>query len=192
MTREVHLSESQDEPECEAILATWMELGDDEGMQSAAKDALGEALEGTVRRGCRWETLCWQSPKSRIRGFLGAHPRTRRAGAGHPCAPGSDVVFEVEVGSLGERVSSLTTSLDAYKLLRNRFISTFKRDKLGTAGGNAWAHGGDAVVDAMLYRGQGPHSRRDLLAYKRLYGFYPLVVLGISQFHLLLYLLGQS
>ena len=65
------------------------------------------------------------------------------------------------------------TSLDAYKLPRNRFISTFKRDKLGTAteadrkiiaGGKAWAHGGDAAVDALLYQGQGPYSRRDRVA----------------------------
>ena len=106
------------------------------------------------------------------------------------------VALEVEVGSLGERVSSLTTSLDAYKLLRNQFI---RPDKLGTAtdrkiiaGGNAWAHSGDAVVDAMLYQGQGSHSRRDRAAYERLYGLRPLVVLEISQSHYLwLYVLGQ-
>lgn len=74
-------------------------------------------------------------------------------------------------------MSSLTLSLDAYKLLRNRFISTFKRDKLGNMNdadkriigvGNAWAHGGDVVVDAQLYEGTG--GRRDFTAFEKLYG----------------------
>jgi hypothetical protein len=35
--------------------------------------------------------------------------------------------------TLEHRVSSLTTSLESYKSLRSRFISTFKRDKLHNA-----------------------------------------------------------
>jgi len=59
--------------------------------------------------------------------------------------------------------------LDAYKILRNSFISTFKRDKMGNANrtiigaGNAWAHGGDAVVDASLYYNTGKDRRRGVV-----------------------------
>ncbi|KAG0133429.1 hypothetical protein HOY82DRAFT_482822 [Tuber indicum] len=61
--------------------------------------------------------------------------------------------------------------------LRNRFLSTFKRDvlKCSTAQdrtliseGNECAHGGDAKVDARLYR--GPNGRRDVYAFETLYG----------------------
>ena len=108
------------------------------------------------------------------------------------------VALETEVGSQGERVSSLTISLEEYKLLRNRFISTFKRDKLRNATdadirliaeGNASAHGGDAVADAMLYQ---THRRRDRSAYEQLYGMDPGAVLAIGKFPLWLYLLGRG
>ncbi|KAA8893538.1 hypothetical protein FN846DRAFT_751931, partial [Sphaerosporella brunnea] len=88
--------------------------------------------------------------------------------------------LKIRTASLEDRVSDLTSSLDAYKLLRNRFISTFKRDKLASAteadtriiaAGNTWAHGGDAVVDALLYTGTG--GRRDVTAFEKLYGMSP-------------------
>ena len=69
-----------------------------------------------------------------------------------------------EIASLEDRVKSPSQSLQNYKLVRGRFISTFKRDVLGTAtdagreiirGGNTWAHGGDAIVDAQLNEGPG-------------------------------------
>ena len=90
-------------------------------------------------------------------------------------------------------MNSLTSSLSAYKLLRNRFISTFKRDKLGDetevdrgtiAKGNGWAHGGDAVVDAQLY--QGTSGRKDFNAFKGLYGMSPGEVSMISEFFAIL------
>ena len=86
------------------------------------------------------------------------------------------------ISSLEEQVSSLTTSLDSYLLLRNRFISTYKRDKLRNpteadlrtiAAGNKWAHGGDAVADARLYQGQVRGRRRDFATYQSLYGITP-------------------
>ena len=67
-----------------------------------------------------------------------------------------------KIVSLEGSVSDLTSSLGGYHLLRNCFISTFKRDKLGDitqdnrriiAVGNRWAHGGDVVSDAKLYKG---------------------------------------
>jgi len=91
------------------------------------------------------------------------------------------------ISSLEDRVGGLTSSLSAYKLLRNRFISTYKRDKLATdtaadrkiiASGNGWAHGGDAVVDAQLYEGVG--GRQDFVSFRKLYGFPPQIVQKIS------------
>ena len=85
-------------------------------------------------------------------------------------------------------MSSLTCSLDAYKLLRNRFISTFKRDKWENATDrdrkiigveNSWAHGGDAVVDAQLY--QDLNGRREFSAFKKLHRFVPEIVQRISE-----------
>ena len=72
-----------------------------------------------------------------------------------------------EIASLEDRVQSPSQSLQNYKLVRGRFIPTFKRDVLGTAtdagrkiirGGNIWARGGDAIVDAQLY--ESPGGRR--------------------------------
>ena len=81
---------------------------------------------------------------------------------------------------------SLTISLDAYKLLRNRFISKFKRDKLANATeadrriiAEGSPHGGDAIADAELYH-QGMTGRRDFQAFKKLYGMDPSIVLRIS------------
>jgi len=96
--------------------------------------------------------------------------------------------LEIKVGSLEDCVSSLTCSLDVYNPLRNRFISAFKRDKLGNAtdrdreiigAGNRWARKGDAVADAQLY--QGPNGRRDFPVFKKLYGLLPETVQTISE-----------
>jgi hypothetical protein len=101
--------------------------------------------------------------------------------------------LRIETDSLHDRVDGLTSSLDAYKLLRNRFICTFKRDKLGNATeadkraiveGNAWAHGSDVTVDAQLYKGVG--GRRDIMDYKKLYGILPGEVTLISKFFTIL------
>jgi len=92
-----------------------------------------------------------------------------------------------KIASLEDRVSNLTMPREAYKLLRNRFISTFKRDKLHNATredykmiaeGNRWAHGGDAVVDAQLYK--GTIRRGDECDFERLYGLPPSIVARLS------------
>ena len=90
--------------------------------------------------------------------------------------------YTMTIASLQEQVASLTTSLDAYLILRNRFLSTYKKDKLHNAtdadfrmiaAGNKWAHGGDAVADARLYQGQVRGRRRDFATYQSLYGITP-------------------
>lgn len=98
------------------------EVGDDEGMESAARDALGGALEA--------EALSVEGVGGKLfvgnrRGlqFAGFSERTRileEQAAEIPALRDEIVALKAEVGSLGERVSSLTTMLDAYKLLRNR------------------------------------------------------------------------
>jgi hypothetical protein len=97
-------------------------------------------------------------------------------------------------------MGSITSSLSAYKLQRNNFISTYRRDKLGSVTAkdrkiirvcNASVHGGDVIIDAMLYSSTGKDGRRDVDAYERLYGMDPLRVLSISELPLWLYLLGS-
>ncbi|CUS11348.1 unnamed protein product [Tuber aestivum] len=84
--------------------------------------------------------------------------------------------------SLEHRVRDLTFCQDYYKPLRNRFISTFKRDILDTATpadleiigeGNLCADCGDAIADARLYT---DGERIDLTTFTRLYGLLPYVV----------------
>ncbi|KAG0640308.1 hypothetical protein HOY80DRAFT_1136111 [Tuber brumale] len=79
-----------------------------------------------------------------------------------------------------ERLRYLIHSHDSYKLMRNCFISTFKRkyfykqtkaDKKIVEDGNASVHGGDAIVDASLYA--GPNGRTDFWVFKKLYGLRP-------------------
>jgi len=85
--------------------------------------------------------------------------------------------------SLEHRVQTLTLCEDSYKPLRNRFISTFKRDILGNATstdlgiigeGNQSAECGDAIADAALYTDGG--ERSDAKTYTSLYGLHPLIV----------------
>jgi len=84
-------------------------------------------------------------------------------------------------------VHKLTQSLALYRLSRQRFISTFKRDKLGTSSitradreiidnGNNLVHGGDANTDAFLYTGTIVGVRRDTSAFTQLYRLRPEIV----------------
>ncbi|KAA8902718.1 hypothetical protein FN846DRAFT_1022449 [Sphaerosporella brunnea] len=135
-------------------------------MKQAAKDALGQALQ---------EELHVED----VRGELFVGNRRGLSLAGRLRVLEQQVAeipsLKIKTASLEDRVSNLTSSLDAYEFLRNRFISTFKRDKLASAteadtrliaAGNASAHGGDAVVDALLYTGTG--GRRDFKAFEKL------------------------
>ncbi|RPA94596.1 hypothetical protein L873DRAFT_1814133 [Choiromyces venosus 120613-1] len=85
-----------------------------------------------------------------------------------------------EVNELRDHVSTLRLAGQEYRRVRNRFISTFKRDKLDGVTqsdidiireGNITAHGGDAVVDALLY--EGVEGRHDTYVFKELYGMHP-------------------
>ncbi|KAF8246111.1 hypothetical protein K440DRAFT_500655, partial [Wilcoxina mikolae CBS 423.85] len=163
-------------------LVTRSEIGGEEEMKRDAKDALEQALQEEE----------FHAEDMRGNPFVGNRRGLDLAGLPERVRVLEQQVAEIpslkiKIGSLEDRVSSLTISLDAYKLLRNRFISTFKRDKLGKATdgdrkiigvGNSWAHGGDAVVDAQLY--QDLDGRRDYSAFKKLYGFLPETVQRIT------------
>jgi hypothetical protein len=108
------------------------------------------------------------------------------------------LVIEQDIRAIEARHESIESSLSAIRggvasietsaPRRNRFMSMFKRDKLGTAtradleiigpGRRAeQVHGGDAIADAGLFIGNG--SRRDVSTYEHLYGMSPRVVTGL-------------
>jgi len=95
---------------------------------------------------------------------------------------------QLRLDSIQESVSRMTASMGAYRALRNRFLSTFKRDKLGTAtkfdlsiiaGGKPIRGGGDAATDVMLY--EGTRGRRDFITFRKLYGLLPETVRKIRK-----------
>ncbi|CUS11382.1 unnamed protein product [Tuber aestivum] len=91
------------------------------------------------------------------------------------------------VAELERSVVTLTLAGQDYRLLRERFISTFVHDKLENATQsdletikevNITVHGGDAAVDALLYDGIG--GRQDTYTFEELYGMHPSDVRNIS------------
>ena len=79
-----------------------------------------------------------------------------------------------------EEMALMKRESSDYRRIRNRFISTYVRDKLKNQTpedeiiihqGNCTAHRGDASVDALLYDEGG--SRDDHYAFELLYGLYP-------------------
>jgi len=93
------------------------------------------------------------------------------------------------IALLQGRMTDLMTSLDGYKALRNRVLSTYKRDVLKDetdfdkriiAAEIPLAHG-DAVVDASLYQLVGPGARKDISTFEKLYGLDPFVLPLLSE-----------
>jgi len=92
-----------------------------------------------------------------------------------------------EIALLNRDVSTLKLAAQDYIRVRNRFISTFKRDKAKEFNqldlniidsSNVSAHHGDARVDARLFEGIG--SRNDRWAFQELYGLHPADIAGIG------------
>lgn len=84
-------------------------------------------------------------------------------------------------------IQALERSSPGFSACRNRFLSTVKRDKFGTASqsdysniatGNSVVHGGNCAFDASLYQ---TRSRQDFATYERLYGLHPGVVYMIRE-----------
>jgi hypothetical protein len=180
-------AENDDGTTCDAIRVTRSELGDEGGMKQDAKDALGLALqeEELHVKDVRGELFVGNR-----RGLnLAERFRILEQQVGGLQQQVAEIPsMKTKIASLEDRVSGLTCSLDSYKLLRKRFISTYKRDKFENATdsdrkiigvGNLWAHGGDAVVDAQLY--QDLSGRRDFSVFTKLYGLLPETVQRISE-----------
>jgi hypothetical protein len=188
--------ESQDDSKCDAILAAQSAYGDEGRMQQDAKGVLQDALDTDE---LRVENIQGQFFVRNPAGLSYTNSKMDHADLRSRFdsleTSLNDRVngLENEAASLHDRVNSLTSSLDAYKFLRNRFICTFKcdilknateADKRASVEGNAWAHGGDVTVDAQLYKGVG--GRRDPMDYKKLYGILPREVGVISKFFTIL------
>ncbi|KAG0641276.1 hypothetical protein HOY80DRAFT_902576 [Tuber brumale] len=167
-------------PMCDAILVTESMVGDDEDMKTEAKEAFEKELEkeelevdhvrGEVYFGNR-RGLDLSSMKAK----LDSHER--KVSLLETQAKG----LENDAKDLRARVATLSLATQDYKLVRHRFISTFKRIKLPDQmeawdyaiiqDGNLIAHGGDAAVDALLY--EGISGRKDIYAFQQLYGLHP-------------------
>jgi len=183
--QEVPPPESEGDTMCDAILVGRSAIGEEEGMQEDARDVLQEAL---ATEELHVENVMGELFVGNLAGLSYANYKVDQAAL----RARVDIKIasqDFKIASLEDSVSGLKSSLGAYKILRNRFISTFKRDKLGTATeaerrtiteGNGWAHGGDAAVDALLYEGVG--GRRDIVAFEKLYGMSPGDVRMISEF----------
>ncbi|KAL7275212.1 hypothetical protein RUND412_001861 [Rhizina undulata] len=184
--------ESEDDSmRCDAILATRSELGEEETMKADTKDAFEQALEelhvGVVRGEMvvgnrRGLNLAGLSTRVRILEDEVAGQKEKAT-----LQKEKTTLQEAEIAELKDQVLTLRLSMKEYRRVRNWFISTFKRDKLNNADGsdiksiqegNVTAHGGDAIVNALLYK--GPDGRRDASAFEKLYGLNPLRVLAIK------------
>ncbi|PUU79573.1 hypothetical protein B9Z19DRAFT_1064135 [Tuber borchii] len=181
------LTIDEDDITCEAILIADTMVGEEDKMKEVAKEAFLEELDKDElevehirdyvfvgnRRGLRL---------AEMKAMLDAHESKITFLQGH--------VKELEDNdkALTARVSTLSLAVYEYKQIRRRFISSFKVTKLPEAveqsdhdlvrEGNLVAHGGDAVVDALLYEGIG--GRRDIYAFQQLYGLHPADVVKIS------------
>ena len=117
-----------DSESCDAILVTQLEVGGEEDMNRDAKHALEQAPEETLsveelggvlfvgnRRGLnfadRLRVLEWQ---------VGEIPFLK-----------TEIdAYKHRISSLEDRMESLTSLLEVYKLRQGQFISTYKKDKL--------------------------------------------------------------
>jgi uncharacterized coiled-coil protein SlyX len=129
--KEQEESESNPDAKCDAILVSRSEIGDDEGMKRDAKTALEQALEDDElhvedaggelwvgnRRGLDIVALL-----ARMRAL-----EEREVAKDTKLASLEDEItsHKTKIDSLEDRVTSLTSSLEAYKILRNRFISMY-------------------------------------------------------------------
>ncbi|PUU79576.1 hypothetical protein B9Z19DRAFT_930805, partial [Tuber borchii] len=172
---------------CEAILITDTIVGEEDKMKEVAEKAFREELDNENlevmhvrddvfvgnRRGLRL---------AEMKAMLDAHESKVTFLQGH-VKELEEHVKELEDNdkALTARVSSLSLAVYEYKQIRRRFISSFKVTKLPEAveqsdhdivrEGNLVAHGGDAVIDALLYEGIG--GREDIYAFQQLYGLHP-------------------
>ncbi|RPA92402.1 hypothetical protein L873DRAFT_1642335, partial [Choiromyces venosus 120613-1] len=158
---------------------TKSETSSEEEIKNEAKDALGQVLQEKelAVENVRGEPFVGNRHGI---GFTGLPERVR-------ALEERQSALEDEVNLLWDDLSTLKLCVPEYSRVRNRFISTFKRDKLNNATeldidiiqkGNTIAYEGDAAVDALLY--EGLNRRRDTFAFKELYGLHPADVVKIT------------
>lgn len=184
-------SEDSSQP-CDAIVACTIDPSADDTMITDAS----QKLKDMVDRGLHVETI-------RNGVFVGNHQGLEYASCRMRLDEITDRITALERDNkdlksdntdlksdnknLNSRITDLELSTQGFYKLRSRFLSTYKRDRLGTASsadyqtigeGNVFAHAGNALRDAELYtRGE----RTDFPTYKSLYGLHPGIVTMISK-----------
>ncbi|RPA92491.1 hypothetical protein L873DRAFT_1709754 [Choiromyces venosus 120613-1] len=171
--------EDQEDPKCDAILVTQSKVSSEEETKRDAKDAFGQALEEEeLEVKMVMGELYVGNPRGL--GLAGVQERLRVLEEKDILKDTKIDSLEKNVTELNNRVSTLTLAGQDYRRVRNRFISTFKRDKLDDVTqsdldtireGNITVHGGDAAVDALLY--EGVEGRYDTYTFEELYGMHP-------------------
>ncbi|CUS11649.1 unnamed protein product, partial [Tuber aestivum] len=179
-------AESADHPKCDAILGAVAKVSSDVQTIMDAKVSLGQALE---KGQLEVERVHGVAIVGNRRGLDLGDLKLRVSITEHLIASQNDRIasqsdrissLEKELGVVNDRLSTLTLALREYRQVRERFISTYRRDKLHDATardfkiiqeGNVVAHGGDAAADALLH--DGPDRRTDTMVYRRLYGMHP-------------------
>ncbi|CUS15718.1 unnamed protein product [Tuber aestivum] len=182
-----------DSKTCDAILVARSQGESEDEMKRGAKDALGQALqeEELHLKEMRGEFFV---PNDRGLGLAGLPALLRAVEERFISVQEEIVTMRREMVSREQTFTNEITELrvlsHGYLLVRDRFIATFRRDKLNRrnrrdtkviAKGNITAHGGDATVDATLYSiPGGPVRRQDAGTFVQLYGLHPHLVSEIK------------
>lgn len=190
---------------CNAVLLTESTIGDDKEIKGEAKDALGQALQE--------EDLYVEDVRGKhfVGRFLARRAAEVRAVKDELASLKDEIAsledeisqylkkhddeisqylkqHDDEITQLKDRVYNLEVSSKKYMQLRNRYISTFKRDKLCTStstdhaiirNGSQVTHVPNAITDAALYTSL--NQRSDTVTFEKLYGLDPAQVSRMSE-----------
>ncbi|RPA90851.1 hypothetical protein L873DRAFT_1716449 [Choiromyces venosus 120613-1] len=169
----------QEDPKCDAILVTQSKVSSEEGTKRDARDAFGQALgEEELEVKMVMGELYVGNPRGL--GLAGVNTEIASLKGKVASLEQKDILKDTEIAKLKDYVSTLRLAGQDYRRVRNRFISTFKRDKLDGVTqsdldiireGNITVHRGDAAVDALLY--DGIEGRYDTYTFEELYGMHP-------------------
>jgi len=176
-------------PECQAIVVARADIGDDQHIISSAKKNLSDILENdglSVDRNTPTLTVAnsighdWGMLPERVKALEGETSSLKERVGLH----------EITITSLQGQVTNLTLSVQAYGLIRHRFLVNYKQTHMGIVegvdqryihDGNQIAHGGDVKADAELYKQAALHRRDDVSVFKSLYVFTPQVIWQICK-----------
>ena len=190
---------------CNAVLLTESTIGDDKEIKEEAKDALGQALQeedlyaedvnkyGRFLAGLAAEVRAVKDELASLKDEI-ASLKDETASHKDEIASHKDEISQYpkqhddEITQLKDRVYNLEVSSKKYMQLRNRYISTFKRDKLCTSNSTDHAiirnrsqvtHVPNAITDAALYTSL--NQRSDTVTFEKLYGLDPAQVSRMSE-----------